>query len=349
MSRTVVLAGIALLMVSVFPSAQAQNPSLNTEPVNAASTAAIQNLDAILTSRDVQPLRDWLGGLDPARAKQPDALRIRARLAQIDGDLDQADALIEQALELAPDASEVRSRLLADRATLHLSNLDGSGMFRSLRIARAALDDLEQAVELDPEYVPALFGLLQYHSNAPAIAGGRKARAEELREQLSILAPATLMGMDAVDLLGQDQSEDALAQFDAALASGPNPSRPLWLLYKSVALQRLEQFEQAVEVLEQAISEYPQHAGLWYQRGRASAESGLDVGRGLEAMLRFNELLKWPGDPEPAAAWWRIGQLQQALGRIDGAREAFEYSLSLDPENEESRQSLDALEAAETG
>ncbi|MEM7053638.1 MAG: hypothetical protein AAF446_03725, partial [Pseudomonadota bacterium] len=247
----ILLAGISLLVCVI---GHAQEPAPSVEPSSAVSTALPLDLDVLWASRDLQPLRDWLGDLDPARADQPDALRIRARLAQLDGDLDAADGLIERALELVSDSSELRSKLLSDRAMLHLSNLDGSGMFRSLRVARAALKDFEQAVELNPDYVPALFGLLQYHNNAPAIAGGRKARAEEVREQLSILAPARLVGMDAAGLLGENQSEKALEQFDAALALGPNPSRPLWLMYKSLALQRLDQFEQAVDLLEQAVS-----------------------------------------------------------------------------------------------
>ena len=330
MFRTFVFVSAVLLMAAVLTPIQAQEPP--------------PDLDTLWSTRDIQPLRDWVASIDDARASQPDALRIRARLAQFDGDLDQAEAWLEEALELTSDSPELKARLLFERASLRLNDLDDSGMFRSLRIARSAREDFEQAVERDPEYIPALFGLMQYHSNAPAIAGGREARAEQLREQLTTLAPARLVGMDAVELLGQDQFEEALEQFDVALASGANPSRPQWLLFKSIALQNLQRFDQATELLEQAIVEYPQHAGLWYQRGRVSAEAGLNAARGLEAMLEFNALPRWPGDPEPAAAWWRIGQIQKLLDRTEGARDAFEYSLSLNPEFEESRQALAEME-----
>ena len=335
---------IAALLKPIHAQEQVSNEAVSESLNDVSSAGSPPDLDALWSTRNIQPLRDWVSSLNEVRANRPDALRIRARLAQFDGDLDQAQEWVEQALEAVSDSPDLKSRLLFERANLKLNELDDSGMFRSLRIARSVREDFEQAVELDPDYIPAWFGLLQYHSNAPAIAGGREARAEQAREQLTTLAPARLAGLDALQLLGQDKPEAALERFDFALATGSNPGRPQWLLYKSLALQGLERFDEAAELLEQAIAEYPQHAGLWYQRARVSAESGLNLSRGLEAMLEYNALPHWPDDPEPAAAWWRIGQIQKLMDRTEGAREAFEYSLSLDPEFEESRQALAELE-----
>ena len=309
-----------------------------------AQSTDTPDFERLWAARDIQPLRDWVAGLDETKANQPEVLRMRARLALQDGEVETAEALIEQALELTNDASAIRPKLLFERANLRLSELDEAGMFSSLRIARRVREGFEAAVELDPDYMQAWFGVMQYHEQAPAIAGGRDARAAEARARLETLAPAHLQFHDALQIAG-DQPETALTMMTEALDRAPDAtSRPRWLLFRSSVLQGLERFDEASDLLEQALEEYPHHAGLWYQRGRLAAESGQDSGRGLDAMLRFNELEPWPGDPPPAAAWWRIGQLQQALGRIDGAREAFEYSLSLDPEFEESRQALDTLD-----
>ena len=46
---------------------------------------------------------------------------------------------------------------------------------------------------------------------------------------------------------------------------------------------------------------------------------------------------------EPAAAWWRLGMIEQHDGQIDAARAAFEHALEHNPEFNEAVDALAAL------
>jgi len=335
MKRTLHCMVIVIVWIGMHPFLHAQTAG------DAARLSPIE-LEAHWASRNLQPWRDWLSTLNSTRAQQPDALLVRARLARADGQVDQATDLVEQGLAITPDSSPLYSRLVFERATYKLDGLNDAGMFSSLRIARSVRDDFEQAHATDPNFVRAQLGLLQFHASAPAIAGGRDARAEAMRTLLQSTAPHQLTVFEAAQQLEQDQAQAALELIES-LPADVTFDDPYWILIMSTVLQDQGRFELASQLIEESLVRFPRHAGLWYQRGRIAAESNQDPGRGLEAMLQYLELPHWPGDPELAAAWWRIGQLQLALGRDEGAREALEYALTRDPEFEPAKTLLEQL------
>ncbi len=82
---------------------------------------------------------------------------------------------------------------------------------------------------------------------------------------------------------------------------------------------------------------------LHLQLGKVAARSGQHLPEGLGAL---DQVLREPlegGSAGYAGAWWRKGQILQALGRRDEARAAAREALKLDPNHRGARELLEAL------
>ncbi|HEX9082113.1 MAG TPA: tetratricopeptide repeat protein, partial [Holophagaceae bacterium] len=82
---------------------------------------------------------------------------------------------------------------------------------------------------------------------------------------------------------------------------------------------------------------------LRLQLGKVAARSGQHLPEGLAAL---EQVLREPlegGSAGYAGAWWRKGQILQALGRRDEARAAARAALQLDPNHRGAKDLLDGL------
>ena len=81
-----------------------------------------------------------------------------------------------------------------------------------------------------------------------------------------------------------------------------------------------------------------------YQRARTRVLGNYDQERAVEFLQQYLEAL--PANPEglpgKEAAYWRMGNAYEQLGRDDDARRAYERSLAV-KENKEARQSLKSM------
>ncbi len=83
---------------------------------------------------------------------------------------------------------------------------------------------------------------------------------------------------------------------------------------------------------------------LRLQLGKVAAVSGLHRQEGLVAL---DQVLREPlegGSSGYPSAWWRKGQILQALGRKEEARRAAQEALKLDPKHRGARELVDALQ-----
>ena len=123
--------------------------------------------------------------------------------------------LLKKATDLEPDRSIFWSKL----GVAYANRGSEVMMLRKPGVYGNALDSFEKSVELDPENVEGLKGLIQYKLSAPPIAGGDKQKGLELAEQLK----------------------------DLSFEDG-------WIL-TAFAYQRMEQFEKALECYQHVVDE----------------------------------------------------------------------------------------------
>jgi hypothetical protein len=74
-------------------------------------------------------------------------------------------------------------------------------VFHRTSLARHTRDELERAVELDPNHLDARWGLVQYYALAPGYLGGSEEKARQEAEEISKRDAA--LGKRAFDFITQ--------------------------------------------------------------------------------------------------------------------------------------------------
>ena len=121
-------------------------------------------------------------------------------------------------------------------------------------------------------------------------------------------------------------------------------TRALGVAAVSEAYLHAGQPETAWKIAQEHLSQVDAPSLLRLQLGKIAASSGLHRPEGL---LALDQVLREPlegGSSGYPGAWWRKGQILQALGRKDEARHAAQEALKLDPKHRGARDLMDALE-----
>lgn len=203
-----------------------------------------------------------------------------------------------------------------------LDGLDAAeqGLFAMARRAGGVRDTLTRAHELDPAWYPARSALLEFHAIAPAVMGGRRARADELARTAPTPEQATLLG--ARLLLGDGKAGESLAAVMAlAMPSAPQ-LRGDWTGWGSQAALTLVNEGQPAAAgpwFERLMRERPERAEGAYGLARVKGELGdwAEAERLLQRAATLKRAERWP-------VAYRLGIAQQQLGRLDAARASFQ-------------------------
>jgi tetratricopeptide (TPR) repeat protein len=217
-------------------------------------------------------------------------------------------AAYEEAAKCLRTASELEpnnARYLADfgGTLLELANRN-----RSITAATTGRDAMEKAVTLNPADVDAREGLFQYYLRAPFFVGGSNSKATAQLDEIRRLAP------------------------DRAIA--------LSVLSKADA----KDYDGAFKLCEAELERHPSNYTALYQYGRTASLSGQNLPRGLECLQKALTIdPPNPASPTHSHIWFRVGDIQQKLGRFDEARAAYKSALEIDPANRLATAALERL------
>jgi tetratricopeptide (TPR) repeat protein len=283
---------------------------------------------------------------DPTPAAVPAPvveLASEARVALAASRAEEAVALLERARDLAPRSAAVQLALVEGYA----ARVDQVSMFAKVPYAKKIKATLEAAAAAEPKNPHALFGLLQFHVQAPAIAGGSSAEADRLVRELASLDPAWGHRAAAFRASRDGQLDVAERELRAAVALQPGePAFAIDLVLNAQAGRNWEEAHIGASKLAAAGS----RAGL-YQVGRTGALSGRRLGEAEAALRTYlgappapGDPLRGPREPPPDAAWYRLGQvLAFTPARRAEAQEALKKALALNPANDGAKKALAGL------
>ncbi len=159
-------------------------------------------------------------------------------LALLGKDLDDAEAIAEQAVKMFPDDY----RVYLTHATVMGAQASDS-IFSALGYAEKALNSLETAIQVAPEEVHPYMGLLGFHLNAPSIAGGDLDEAAILVTKIKTIDPE--LGGLAEVRLARAQDEPFEQKLETLLADYPH-SLPI-LSYAANVFNREERWAEATQ------------------------------------------------------------------------------------------------------
>jgi tetratricopeptide (TPR) repeat protein len=217
------------------------------------------------------------------------------------------NAAYQDALKWLAKAAELEPNKAVYQGDFGGTSLQLAARTKSVSAATTGRDALEKAVKLDPNYLDAREGLIQFYLQAPwPIGSSSKAAAhlEEMRQR----APERAM---TLSVMMKMNAKDYAAAF---------------------------------KLCEEALRKDPKNYVALYYYGRTASISGQNLERGLDRLQRCLELEPpSPAAPTHSNVWHRIGVVLEHLKRTAEARTAYETALKLDPGNPQSKLALEKL------
>jgi tetratricopeptide (TPR) repeat protein len=216
-----------------------------------------------------------------------------------------------------------------------------ANVLRQASLARRTKQAFDRAVQLDPDYLEARAGLVQFYLLAPGVMGGSVDKAREQAGEVRRRNPYRGAFLAASIAQRQKDAAGALREYQALVAQYPDSVAP-WSALATLHGQRKE-WEQAWSVVDRMLKAMPESMVAHYAVGRLAAESGQRLDRGAAALERYLAYQPKPGEPSRAGAHWRLGAVREAQGQREVARGEYQAALRLDPKLRGAREALDRL------
>jgi tetratricopeptide (TPR) repeat protein len=318
--------------------------------------------------------------IEPRVAANPNDARAqwllsRARLAYKDADGALAPA--EKAAALDPKSAEYRwqvAQVIGEQASR-------ASMFKAMGLAKRYRQEAEAALALNPAYINALMGFMEFNDQAPGIAGGDKHKAAELADRIlainkvdGCIAKIRLLGTQSPPPL--DQIEQLWVQALAADSSRFEPHVNLANVYAGGKTPRLELAEKEALTARKIDPDRVTAHGIlaavyasqerWADLDAALAEAEKRIPDNLSPYLRVAGTLQNAGkdlaraeryarkyltqEPEPTAsshavAHWRLALVLEKQGKKAEAVAELQTATRLDPKFEPAQKDLKRLQS----
>ena len=249
----------------------------------------------------------------------------------------QAAAAFEQAVR-ADDASAVSHFYLGQA---YGAQAQRANVFKQASLARKTKAEFDRAVQLDPDYVDAREGLMQYYLQAPGFMGGSQEKAREQAGEIRKRNPYRGAWVYAMLAGRQKDTAAVVREYEGLTRQFPDSAAAYGRLIGLHAYGR--RWPEAWAVVDRMQRALPASPLPDYYAGRVAAESGAQLDRGAAGLARYLQTVPGPNDPPLAGAHWRLGSIYERQGKNAEARAEYEAALRLDPKQKQSRDALARL------
>lgn len=239
-------------------------------------------------------------------------------------DYDTAYELAKAQTEASPNSAEAFYWLGSANGVLAQT----SSIFSKLGYAKGVRKAFERAAQLDPKMQEPRFGLIQFHLQAPGIAGGDEDLIPGLIQELTAIDKGAGFRAQALVKLIKKDTAAATALYRQALAHNPADVDALAQLVGT-----LDPVKDAVEIdtlIKAALAKAPDDVRVHYQQGKWAALSGKDLEAGLMLLDKIAQISPAPDGISMPGLHWRRAQILEKLGRKDDAINALKRSVALD-------------------
>ena len=183
----------------------------------------------------------------------------------------------------------------------------------------------EQAVALDSRNRDALWGLVQYYTQAPGFMGGSYQKALDMAGLLYQVDK--VQGYLARATVYQAEEKFDLVEKQYQQAAGIDPVYYFRLGY---FYQQHGRYDEAFDTFDQ-LSTYDEHQlNALYQIGRTSAFSGKQAEKGVKALQQYLQADVADNAPSHAAAKMRLGMIYEKTGQKTQAIRYYEEAVAAD-------------------
>lgn len=193
----------------------------------------------------------------------------------------------------------------------------------------------EKTVELEPQHLGGLTGLIEFYTQAPGFMGGSWEKAEECAKRIMKFNPAEGHKSMAVIYQRQEKFSDAEREYVAAYKADPQYVHVLSNFYFGQ-----KQYDKAFQLFESILKQSPDNMSIAYQYGKTCAISGKRLDLGEKYLLQYLSYTPKPNEPGHGGANMRLAQIKEKKGSKTEAKSLYEKALQLDATLKEAREGL---------
>jgi tetratricopeptide (TPR) repeat protein len=280
----------------------------------AAATPTLDEAKALFEDRRIpqaRPAFETLARTGPFRAE---ATFYLGRIADLEEDHEKAGTYFEAAVALDP--KNPRYHFWVGKTYGEVAHT--INVLRAAAMAKKVQRAFETAVALDPKYVEARIGLMDFYSVVPYFMGGSEEKAQAQLAAIEAVDPPYAHLARARMHRRADRNELIKKEYEAAVKRFPKDPRPhIWL---SSYLTSKATMDAAVREAFEAVRVAPSYMPGWYHVGRVAVASGKNLAEGEAALKKY--LTYVPGDDEPTItmARYQLGLLYETMGKKELAR-----------------------------
>ncbi len=261
-----------------------------------------------------------------AQTNDAQALYQLGRAAITRGEPEKAVESFEKAVALKPNNAGYHYQL----GNAYGQAAAAAGMFGKMSMARNAKAEWERAVELDPNFIPARFALVEFNVMAPAMFGGSEPVA--LEQAAEIRKRDAIDGHRAFARIHTAAKKPDLARKEYVDMVKEQPASARAHYFFAVYLMVTEKnYKSAGDEFETVVRLDPSYMPGYFQIGHVAALAANNFARGEETLRKY---LAWqPKDEEPsiARAYYWLGALYEKQGKNVEARSNYAASLKINP------------------
>jgi tetratricopeptide (TPR) repeat protein len=337
---------------------------------SAVAASAQSSLESLIAADHWKQARVLVEARLKANPADPMMNFLAARVKEAAGDYAGALPLAEKAVALNPDHADSHCLL----GVIYGRQLSKAGILRQLGLIRRFRKECETALRLNPRHVEARLALIEFYFQAPGIAGGDKAKAHALAEEITAIDPVRGYIAQA-SLARRERKNDLLESFYLkAVAANPKSYEALVNLagyysretqdkidlvekYAKEALDlepgriqaygllsqcraRLERWPELDQILERAEKNVPDNLVPYFQAGRIVFQQGKDPARAERYFRKYLSQESEATFPSAAQAYWRLGQTLEKMNRKSEAVEALQTAIKVDSSLEGAKRDL---------
>jgi tetratricopeptide (TPR) repeat protein len=269
-----------------------------------AFAAPLDDAAALLKAKKYPEARQALEAIVAAEPQNAHATYLLAQVIILQGRSSQA---LSEALPLMEKAAKAAPGDEAILAAYGALSIQVAALHTSVPAGLRGRDALEAALKLNPNDLAARETLYQFYRQAPWPIGSSAKAAAQLEA-----------------IRQRDPDRAGMLQINAQIAA--------------------KDFAGAFQTCDRLLSKNPDNYLALFTYGRVAGLSGQNLSRGLTCLKRYLELAPTAGNaPSLVNAWNRIGNIDEKLGDIAGARTAYQTALQLQPGNKAAASSLALL------
>jgi len=268
------------------------------------------------------------------------------QIALQEKDVDEAEEYFEDAVVQEPNNVEYNYRYGA----INFQQAANASIFSAMGYASDGKKYHLKALELDPNYVPALRGMIGFYVQAPSIAGGSLEKAAEMVKRLiKIDEEKGLLGQLSIYQSEEKQEKELVIAKDLATKYA-NSAQALYVA--GLSFQNAKKYDEAFNYFEQGsviknVDDKYFSLSAMYQIGRTAVISETNAEKGIKALESYRsvdqEYIVTHNDL-PGLNWaaYRLAALYLSVGEKDKAKKLAKMA-SKDKHDKKLRKRADKL------